>query len=139
MSSKIKKVIAVFLTLMMLGSLTACGGSGDSGASVLTSEADTSNSSTADDEYAEEVDLSFVLLTDGIAYPNDSLMEENLAAVAKEKLNVNLTVRRVNFGDMSTSLSLWLTSGAVSYTHLEWFGFSLAQHLLKFQPAFQFE
>lgn len=106
----LKRLLAFGLVLAMTGSFAACGSDADGG----NMEADASEemgTPESDEGQNEEVDLTMVIATDGMQYANSDAVDEKVAEIVKEELNVNLTIRRANISDYGTSMSLWLSSG----------------------------
>lgn len=121
---KIKMILAVILSAVMLMSFAGCSAGGSDNGTTKASDstadasedarksADTEGETTAaDSAHEEEVDLTIVLVTDGAEYKDNGLMEDEVRKIVKEKINVNLSFKRVSFYDMSTNLNLWLSSG----------------------------
>lgn len=104
-----KKVIAVMMTMCLaMTGLAGCGSSADNGG---TAEAST-NSSTEGENVAEKeaVDLTFIYPTSGTMEGEDQVAEE-ISKLAKEQLNVNLTVKPMSIVDCVSNISLMIAGG----------------------------
>lgn len=118
-----KKAIALLLVVMMVCAFAACGNdssqssssstdsSASSGAADSSSEASDAGTESNANAPGDEVDLTIVFCSDGMEYPDTDAVEQAVADIVKEKLNVNLSFKYVSFYDASTNLNLWLSSG----------------------------
>ena len=137
-----QKAMALFLALLMAVSFTACGGSpGESGSDSTGS----SNSVSAAEEggqlpdsssgnggmdstdvSGDRAELTMILINDGMEYPDTGKVGAAAAGIVKEKLDIDLSFKYLNFYDASTSLNLWLSSGEgcdIFQAGLEWNSF----------------
>ncbi|MEY8312781.1 hypothetical protein AALA61_12505 [Oscillospiraceae bacterium 42-9] len=137
-----QKAMALFRALLMAVSFTACGGSpGESGSDSTGS----SNSVSAAEEggqlpdsssgnggmdstdvSGDRAELTMILINDGMEYPDTGKVGAAAAGIVKEKLDIDLSFKYLNFYDASTSLNLWLSSGEgcdIFQAGLEWNSF----------------
>ena len=100
MRQRLKKMTVLGISAALLLSLTACSGG--------ESASDNGN----DGENGEQAaDLTMVLVTDGTEYAGNDAVDEAVAEIVKDELNINLSFKRANFYDYATSMNLWLSSG----------------------------
>ena len=127
-----KKRIAVLMTLALTcGLLAGCGGGGEStggdaagggaagGSSTAGTEAGGSGSDSGEAGSAgtdvsladqEEVDLTFVYIVSG-TFADQEMVNEEIARLAKEQLNVNLTVMPMTLNEALQQISLMVSAG----------------------------
>lgn len=109
---KLKKALTLLLTASLTSSILAGCGKDSSSASPAESNVVESVSDVAENEEAkkEEVDLTLAYLVSG-AFPGQEEVSEAIVKLAKEDLNVNLTVLPMTITEVQTQAELMITGG----------------------------